>query len=430
LEEHPDLPIVNHRLGVIEARRKNFQAADRHLQTALAAEPNNVDLLVDSGYCCYLQNRYKEAEDLYRRAYQLSPDHTGLCNNFGLLLGETGRFDEALTFFKRCNSESEAHTNLGYIMTQIGDYERARRAFLLALSLDPKQRTAAHALVQLGEHKRKQAIAASATQPANSTNPTPTEQPAPSAPTTDQQAPPALVQEGRPIDQLQREKMQIMAANVSTPDPPLVVTDRPAQPGIRQTPASERSVDAALPVETLPQQRSPVAQTVYQAPPGSQYLTAAPVVVPSSHREEGGTKQEATARGAQAPVPPPQAGNATPSGQASDQSHRSSRRRSAVVIGDLPQEAATMALPGAQPLPSEPSALPDSPSSHPLGQQTSPFGLHYNLNPHAKVKSQQAIPSVGNTGWPQPTLPLLPGTRTPEIATPVPSNKTGLPFRR
>ncbi|MCL4203868.1 MAG: tetratricopeptide repeat protein [Pirellulaceae bacterium] len=188
LKNDPTLVQPHHRLGVIEAKKGNFDAANTHFQLALMRAPKNVDLLVDAGYCLYLQSRLEEAEEVYSTAFRINPDHESLCNNLGLLFGEQRRFEEALTVFKRCNTVAEAHANLGFVMAQLGEVELAERNFHAALRQDPKLRSAAIALVQLEKAKQIQAIATRATTP-------PTAAPVVPAPVTELPAPPPAPQD-------------------------------------------------------------------------------------------------------------------------------------------------------------------------------------------------------------------------------------------
>ncbi|MCH5374664.1 MAG: tetratricopeptide repeat protein, partial [Planctomycetes bacterium] len=65
----PDMVEPNHRLGVIKAKQGDFEAANACFQAALNSDPHNVELLVDAGYAFYLQNRFNEAEQLYKEAW-------------------------------------------------------------------------------------------------------------------------------------------------------------------------------------------------------------------------------------------------------------------------------------------------------------------------------------------------------------------------
>jgi tetratricopeptide (TPR) repeat protein len=466
LQKHSDLAAVHHRLGVIEARRRNFEAADKHLQKALADEPENVELLVDAGYCCYLQNRYEEAEDLYRRGCQLARDNVALCNNYGILLGELGRFDEALVLFRQVNSEPEAHTNLGFVMTQIGDYENARKAFLLALSLDPKQRKAAHALLQLDEHQRHRALVNNQNQPTDPATPTDPQQ-VPSAPPTGAQEPAALVQSGRPINQLPNEGVGDAATTI--PNLQAVLTQQDSVPSVQpaspampndafqpRTPDSiaenvspdtaanrltsdavvERVTPDALAKHAAPgdlvhtSQDPAISQGVYRTSSDDQNLTAAPIIVPASHRQGNDQNPEHRPRPSQMQVPAADTVRATPATQVSVQPRQSSRRSKPVVVGDLPKNTADRKSSAESGTPAEPSTLPSLPNVKPVDQQAPAFGLHYNLNPHSQVQAQAQIPKVGKSDWPQPALPLLPSMRQSALDSPEPGKRTDQLFRR
>ncbi|MCA9165430.1 MAG: tetratricopeptide repeat protein, partial [Planctomycetales bacterium] len=156
---HPRLAVPRHRLGVIEARRGNYEAADHHFQAALSIDPHNAELLSDAAYSCYLQNRFEEAEALYKRAYTAAPNDARLCNNYGMLLTELGHVDQALAMFRKATSEAEAHANVGYVLVQLGEFDQARKHFDYALTLNPELRSAAHALLQLAEQGERAKLA-------------------------------------------------------------------------------------------------------------------------------------------------------------------------------------------------------------------------------------------------------------------------------
>jgi Tfp pilus assembly protein PilF len=67
---------------------------------------------------------------------------------------------ECLTYFRQYLDEADAHANVGFVLTQRGDFEAARQSYTKALSLNPRLKSAQHALLQLaeqGEKKQKSA---------------------------------------------------------------------------------------------------------------------------------------------------------------------------------------------------------------------------------------------------------------------------------
>ncbi len=86
------------------------------------------------------KDRY-EAELCFRRGLAIKPDAAEVCNNYGILLEECGRADEACEMFRRslaANPRSpETHSNLGVAHAARGDYEAAVSSYAEALRQKP-----------------------------------------------------------------------------------------------------------------------------------------------------------------------------------------------------------------------------------------------------------------------------------------------------
>jgi len=146
-------PLAYHRLGVLAVREGNFVEARRMFGTALHFDGSNVDLLSDIGYSLYLQNELEEAEIFYRRALDLDGDHEATCNNLAILLAEQGNHRESLALFRHVNDEAKAYSNQAYMLSQIGELEKAKEFYSHALKLDGTLRSTANAMIQLVTHQ-------------------------------------------------------------------------------------------------------------------------------------------------------------------------------------------------------------------------------------------------------------------------------------
>jgi len=160
LEKYPAEVLPYHRLGVLAARDGRFGEAEQLFSIALQMAPPSVELLSDYGYLLYLQNRLDVAEQVLRDALAREPYHHSANTNLGLVLGMQRRFSESLAAFRRAGSEAEAHANLAYTLTQLGDMSLAKEQYLRALKLDNTMRPAATALLQLVEREDVQAATA------------------------------------------------------------------------------------------------------------------------------------------------------------------------------------------------------------------------------------------------------------------------------
>jgi tetratricopeptide (TPR) repeat protein len=88
-------------LGVIESQLGQFEAAAKHLERAVRADPRSAEALTTYGNALIEQKRHKEAIGVLDRAIALQPQNAHALLYRGLALAETGKHQEALTDFDR-----------------------------------------------------------------------------------------------------------------------------------------------------------------------------------------------------------------------------------------------------------------------------------------------------------------------------------------
>ena len=111
--------LAHHRLAVLHDKMGDCKTSREYYHKALEIDPDNAEVHCDLGYSCYLQQRWAEAERSLNRAIEIDPYHSRSHNNLGLLLARTGRERDSLNaFFKAGCSDTEAHANLDFVMTQ------------------------------------------------------------------------------------------------------------------------------------------------------------------------------------------------------------------------------------------------------------------------------------------------------------------------
>jgi Tfp pilus assembly protein PilF len=139
-----------HRLAVLHDLKGDCESSYGLYQAAIKNDPDNPELLCDFGYSCYLQSRWKPAEDNLRRAIALKPELGRAHNNLGLLLARTDRPDEALGEFVRAGcSEAQARANLAFALMLEERWKEAQRQFDIALAAEPDLEAAQNGLVAL-----------------------------------------------------------------------------------------------------------------------------------------------------------------------------------------------------------------------------------------------------------------------------------------
>jgi Tfp pilus assembly protein PilF len=107
-------------------------------QTAIAASPNDADLLNDFG--CFEDRRgnYAEAESILRKAVAASSQSDRTRINLAMTLAHQKRYKESFDLFSNVVGPAAAHSNLGVILAKQGQIDQAKRAFEQALALNPE----------------------------------------------------------------------------------------------------------------------------------------------------------------------------------------------------------------------------------------------------------------------------------------------------
>ena len=137
-KKNPNNATIPHRLGVIESKNGNHQAANQHFRRSLELEPHNAEVLTDWGYSLFLQGKLSEAETALRMALNEVPGEERATNNLALVLGHAGKPEESLALFRQVSGEASAWVNLGYVHVSLGEGEKAAECFSKALSIDDK----------------------------------------------------------------------------------------------------------------------------------------------------------------------------------------------------------------------------------------------------------------------------------------------------
>ncbi|MFB3826425.1 MAG: tetratricopeptide repeat protein [Bryobacteraceae bacterium] len=140
---------------------RRFADSRQVIQGMLAGTPSSPDVMFQLGVLNLAENKYKEAEDAFRRAYQLNPANSrGLMGVVETYMAQN-KTDEALQILHveaaRSPGRSELHLALGNTAARAGKYDMALSEFQTVLNgTDQKSRTAADLHLRIGEvHRRK-----------------------------------------------------------------------------------------------------------------------------------------------------------------------------------------------------------------------------------------------------------------------------------
>lgn len=132
-------------LGLIHEREKNFDSAIAHHREAIAINPGLAALHNNLGVTYYLKGDYLSSIDAFLTAIETDPSsNSKVFNNLGLALARIGRYDEALSAFKKGKGEAAAYNNIGYIHLAEGKYGQATEALEKAIRINPQYYLRAH----------------------------------------------------------------------------------------------------------------------------------------------------------------------------------------------------------------------------------------------------------------------------------------------
>jgi tetratricopeptide (TPR) repeat protein len=135
-----------HMLGVLEAQRGNFAAAEQQLRAALQIDGKFPPCIHNYANTLVRLKRYDEALIYYDKAVALAPHHPPLHSDRGNLLSELGRLPEALASYdaalKLAPTYAEAHCNRGSVLHRLNRHLEAIASFDQALQIDPNHVTA------------------------------------------------------------------------------------------------------------------------------------------------------------------------------------------------------------------------------------------------------------------------------------------------
>jgi Flp pilus assembly protein TadD len=138
-------------LAVCYDEKGQYNPAQEEYKKALKIEPNNARFLNNLGYSCYLANNFGDAIKYYSRGLKLTPNDRRMHNNIGLAYGRKGDYDKAKRHFMIAVGETGANLNLGYVYSQQGKHDEAIKHYEAALRAQPQSLPALSNLASLYE---------------------------------------------------------------------------------------------------------------------------------------------------------------------------------------------------------------------------------------------------------------------------------------
>ena len=125
----PDHAKAHGRLGTCYAISGQRELAAEHLQAAAQYDPDDSYGFAMLGWLAYLDNRYDEALEFYRRADEIEPYNAKIHQHWGLVLTKLKRLPEAIERFRGVlvidPDHLEACLSLGQSLRQVGKPQEA-----------------------------------------------------------------------------------------------------------------------------------------------------------------------------------------------------------------------------------------------------------------------------------------------------------------
>lgn len=134
----PEYAPAHAELGTLLDMQGEHRKAEKLHRKALALAPDEAAPHNNLGFCLYLQGRYWDAVASFRAALERDPSARRVHNNLGFAYGKLDELDKAYHHFLRAGRVSIASNNMGYLLEEKGDLERAFEYYVIALTRDPE----------------------------------------------------------------------------------------------------------------------------------------------------------------------------------------------------------------------------------------------------------------------------------------------------
>ncbi|MEW6418611.1 MAG: tetratricopeptide repeat protein [Nitrospirota bacterium] len=131
---------AHYQIGLSYYNENNVQMAYIEFQKALELNPYYKEVLNAIGTIYLLKFKdFQKAIDFFQRALKIDPKFSEAHNNLGFAYEKTGRFDDAIDFYKKAlsntmyQSPEKAYNNLGRVYYRLGRYDEALEAYKAAI---------------------------------------------------------------------------------------------------------------------------------------------------------------------------------------------------------------------------------------------------------------------------------------------------------
>lgn len=139
IETNPTLTVAHMEMGEIYKEKRDYRSAERAFARAADAEPSNFDAQYNHGLMLQLLERFAESIRAYLRALAIRPDDPQANLNLATAYLQIHEAGQALPYAQRAvalaRDSGPAYANLGSVLSALGRYEEAVRAYESAAEL-------------------------------------------------------------------------------------------------------------------------------------------------------------------------------------------------------------------------------------------------------------------------------------------------------
>ena len=129
-------------LAILLQKNDQLVEAQELYRRVFEIDPNNHDALHYAGVLAHQQGRSDEAVVLIERSLALAPDRADCYNNLGIIFQSAGKLEAAIDAYQRAiaidPSHANAHSNLGVLLRATGKPSEAEAAYRTAIQLNPE----------------------------------------------------------------------------------------------------------------------------------------------------------------------------------------------------------------------------------------------------------------------------------------------------
>lgn len=138
LRRQPEYAQAHSMYGVLLDMLDRHQEARASHRRALKYAPDKAEYHNNLGFHFFLCKQYDKAAKAYEAALQRDPSLHRTHNNLGFTYGKLGRLELALRHFQFAGPPAQATNNLGVVLEERGDLDRAFDAYVAACRIDPR----------------------------------------------------------------------------------------------------------------------------------------------------------------------------------------------------------------------------------------------------------------------------------------------------